>query len=92
MDFDKWFNSQSTLVKVILLLIPGINWVVEILVRLSLLLRVKNNTGALGGGAGEVSVSRLTMFLVALCFGLFISYIDIICVLMSGHLIMAENE
>ena len=28
-----WFNKQSRLVQIILLLIPIVNWVVEILVR-----------------------------------------------------------
>lgn len=28
-----WFNRQSRLVQLILLLIPGVNWVVEVMVR-----------------------------------------------------------
>lgn len=28
-----WFNKQSRLVQILLLLIPGVNWVTEILVR-----------------------------------------------------------
>ena len=28
-----WFNKQSRLVQIILLLIPGVNWITEILVR-----------------------------------------------------------
>ena len=30
-----WFNKQSRLVQIILLLIPGVNWVTEIIVRWS---------------------------------------------------------
>ena len=30
---EKWFEKQSRLVQIILLLIPVVNWVVEILVR-----------------------------------------------------------
>lgn len=30
-----WFNKQSRLVQIILLLIPGVNWITEILVRWS---------------------------------------------------------
>ena len=41
MAFDKWFNSQTTLVKAILMLIPVVGWVVEFLVRLSIALRTK---------------------------------------------------
>lgn len=39
MAFDKWFNKQSRLIQIILLLIPVVSWVVEILVRLSSVLR-----------------------------------------------------
>ena len=39
MKFDKWFNSQDTLVKAILMLIPVVGWIVEFLVRLSVALR-----------------------------------------------------
>ena len=42
MQFDKWFNKQSVLLKVILLLIPFVGWVVECLVRLSVMLRTKS--------------------------------------------------
>ena len=42
MTFDKWFNKQSRLVQILLLLIPGVNWIVELLVRWSLALRTKN--------------------------------------------------
>lgn len=41
MNFDKWFNSQDTLVKAILMLLPVVGWVVEFLVRLSIALRTK---------------------------------------------------
>ena len=30
---EKWFEKQSRLVQLSLLLIPGVNWVVEVLVR-----------------------------------------------------------
>lgn len=37
----KWFNKQSRLVQIILLLIPGVNWVVEVLVRWSSVIHSK---------------------------------------------------
>ena len=36
---EKWFEKQSRIVQILLLLIPGVNWVVEILVRWSHALR-----------------------------------------------------
>ena len=29
---EKWFESQSRIIQILLLLIPGLNWVIEILV------------------------------------------------------------
>ena len=41
MKFDKWFQEQSLLIKVILLIIPFVGWVVEVLVRISAFIRKK---------------------------------------------------
>lgn len=77
MSFDKTFNSQSLLVKVLLLIIPVVGWVVEILVRLSVFLKDK-------------SVINLIAF-IAFCFGgVIFAYIDLICLLLTGHLFLAE--
>ncbi|MDY4675699.1 MAG: hypothetical protein SO373_00925 [Candidatus Borkfalkiaceae bacterium] len=79
MAFDKWFNSQSVLLKAILLLIPGVNWVMELLIRLSVMLRTK-------------SVLHIVVFIVFLCvgWGWFLGVIDFIYMLVTGHLIFAE--
>ena len=79
MTFDKWFNSQSTLVKAILLLIPGVNWVVECLVRLSIMLRTKSN---------EHTVVFLLFLFIG--WGWFLGAIDFVWLLWKGHLIMAK--
>ena len=79
MNFDKWFNSQSVLLKAILLLIPGVNWVVECLVRLSVMLCTK-------------SVVHIVVFLVFLLvgWGWFLGVIDFVYMLLTGHLILGE--
>lgn len=79
MSFDKWFNSQSVLLKAILLLIPGVNWVVECLIRLSVMLRTK-------------SVVHVVVFLVFLLvgWGWFLGVIDFVYMLLTGHLILGE--
>ena len=79
MSFDKWFNSQSTLIKAILLLIPFVGWVVECLVRLSVMLRTK-------------SVEHIIVFLVFLLigWGWFLAVIDFVYLLLKGHLILAK--
>ena len=79
LTFDKWFNKQSTLIKALLLLIPGVNWVCECLVRLSVMLRTK-------------SIIHTVVFILFLVvgWGWFLGAIDFVYMLLKGHLILAE--
>ena len=79
MTFDKWFNKQSILLKAILLLIPGVNWVMECLIRLSVMLRTK-------------SVLHIVVFILFLVvgWGWFLGAIDFIYMILTGHLFFAE--
>ena len=79
MQFDKWFNKQSTLIKAILLLLPFVGWVVECLVRLSVMLRTKSG----------VHIVVFVLFLV-LGWGWILGLIDFIYLLLKGHLILAD--
>lgn len=79
MQFDKWFNQQSTLVKAILLLLPIVGWVVECLVRLSVMLRTKSG----------VHIVVFVLFLVV-GWGWILGLIDFIYLLLKGHLILAD--
>lgn len=78
MNFDRWFNSQDRLVKVILLIIPIIGWIVECLVRLSIMLRTK-------------SILHIVVFLLFLFVGWswILCLIDLIYLVVKGHLIFA---
>ncbi len=79
MAFDRWFNSQSRLVKLVLLLIPFVGWIVELLVRLSVMLRTR-------------SIVHIIVFLVFLLigWGWFLCIIDLIYMILTGHLILAK--
>jgi len=44
----KWFNGLPRLVQIILLLIPGVNWIVEIVVRVTAVLEKPNLENILG--------------------------------------------
>ena len=79
MTFDKWFNSQSTLIKAILLLLPVVGWVCECLVRLSVALRTKN----------IIHIVVFILFLVV-GWGWFLGLIDFVYLLLKGHLILAD--
>lgn len=79
MKFDKWFNKQSTLLKAILLILPLVGWIVECLVRLSVMLKTKS--------AVHIIVFCLFLFLG---WGWILGLIDFIYLLVKGHLILAK--
>ncbi len=78
MSFDKWFNKQDRLVQVLLLLIPFVGWVTELLVRLSVALNKKD----------AVSIIVFVLFL-AVGWGWFLCLIDLVYLIIKGHLILA---
>ena len=78
MSFDKWFNSQDRLLKVILLILPLIGWIVELLVRLSVMLRKKD----------VVSIVVFVLFLVV-GWSWIICVIDLIYFVLKVNLILA---
>lgn len=79
MQFDKWFYKQSKLVQVILLLIPFVGWIVELLVRLSVMLRTKQT----------VHIVVFVLFVVV-GWGWFLNLIDLIVLIVTGKLILTE--
>ncbi len=70
-----WFNRQSRLVQIILLLIPGVNWIVEIFVRWSTFLKK--------GG-----LIRLIVSILVTVFGIIFGWIDLIWVLLFKKLLL----
>lgn len=79
-DFYKWFNKQSVLLKAILLLIPVVGWVVELLIRLSVMLDKKD----------VVSIVVFILFVVV-GWGWVLEVIDLVYMLLTGHLILAND-
>lgn len=79
MQFDKWFNKQSVLLKVILLILPVVGWIVECLIRLSVMLRTK-------------SIVHIVVFILFLVvgWGWVLNVIDLIYMVLTGHLILAD--
>lgn len=78
MNFDKWFNKQSTLLKVLLLIIPFVGWICEGLVRLSIMLRTKSLL--------HILVFALFIFLG---WSWIICVIDLVYLVLTGHLLFA---
>jgi hypothetical protein len=74
---EKWFEKQSRLVQLILLLIPGVNWVVEVLVRWSHALR-------------NGSLFKYIIAIVVTVFGAFVGWLDLVWCLLFKHLIFCD--
>ena len=75
--FAKWFYSQSLLVKLLLLLIPGVNWVVEILIRWSAYL------------SRPKFLTLVCAILATVTVGVF-GWLDFVWLLLFGHLLFAK--
>lgn len=71
----KWFNSQSRLIQLILLLIPGVNWIVELVVRWDSAINHKGN------------LLNLIIAILTIPFGVVVGYVDLIWCLLFKHLI-----
>ena len=73
---QKWFNSQSRLVQILLFIIPFVNWVVVIVVRWDKALKTKDGLD-------------LVVAVVVTIFGVPFGWIDLVWVLLFNHLILA---
>lgn len=69
-----WFNKQSRLIQILLLLIPGVNWITEILVRWSTFFKK--------GGL----IRLIICILVTIPSGIVFGWIDLIWVLLFKKL------
>lgn len=79
MKFDKTFHSLPRLVQFILLLIPGLNWIIELLVRLSIYLRTKDTM--------DLLVAILALIPIT---GVVIGYVDLVWVLLYKRLVLTK--
>ncbi len=75
----KWFNSQSRLVQILLLLIPGVNWIIEIIVRVSAVIEKPTLENILGVIFGVILP----------CIS---GWVDLIWVLLFKHLFLAKQS
>ena len=74
----KWFYKQNFLVQLILLLIPGINWVIEIGVRWSAYFKTNK------------LLTLVVAILVTIPSGIIIGWVDLVWLLLFRHLIFAK--
>ena len=70
-----WFNKQSRLVQLLLLLIPGVNWIVELYVRWTTYFKK--------GGT-----IRLVISVITIPFGMIFGWVDLLWVLLFKKLFL----
>lgn len=77
MTFDKWFEEQALWLKIVLLIIPFVGWVVEILIRVSAIIR-------------KQSVINIVGLVIGVIGGLIWAIVDLVFVIISGNLLLLE--
>ncbi len=77
MSINKSFQGLPKIVQFILLIIPGLNWWVEIIVRVSVFCNKQ-------GGIGQVILAIIPIT------GVILGYIDLIYVLVKGRLVLTR--
>ena len=76
MTFDKWFEEQALWLRVVLLIIPFVGWVMEILIRVSAIIRKSSTLNIVG----------LVLGVVVPFFGI----VDAIVLLINGKQLVLE--
>ena len=80
MSFDKWFEEQNIVLKVILIILPFVGWIMEILIRVSVFLEKKNNVDLL-----------LLILFILLGWTWIPLVIDLVFLLTKGHIFLASD-
>ncbi len=75
----KWFNNTSRIVKLILLIIPVVNWWVVVFVRIAAFIN-------------KPSLTRLIVLILYVILGWGWAFIDFIWVLLFNHLTFAKTK
>ena len=75
MGIRKAFGSLNKIIRVLLLLFPIINWIVEIVLRLDLFISKKN-------------LKSLVLFILSLFFGVIMGWIDCVMNLLGNSLFL----
>ncbi len=71
------FNSLPRLVQFLLLLIPGVNWITEIIVRITAVIE-------------KPSLGNILGLIIAIVVGFAFGWVDLVWVLLFKHLILAK--
>jgi len=74
---ERWFEKLPRILQVILLLIPGVNWVIEVLVRWN-------------HAARKNSLFKYLIAIIVTVFGLVFGWVDVVWCLLFKHMIFCN--
>lgn len=74
----KWFNKQSRLLQILLLVIPGLNYFVELILRWEQFLKKKD------------FLTLIIAILSTVTLGVLLGYVDCIVLILTGKLFLAD--
>jgi hypothetical protein len=77
MTFDKWFEEQALWLKIVLLVIPFVGWVMEILIRVSAVIR-------------KSSVINIVGLVIGVFGNIIWAIIDLVFMILKGQLLLVE--
>lgn len=80
MNVDKWYEEQSLVLKIILIVLPFVGWIMEILIRVSAYTRKQNNMDLV-----------LLLLFILLGWTWIPLIIDVVYLATKGHLFMATD-
>lgn len=73
----KWFNKQSRFIQILLLLIPGVNWITEVVVRVKAVFQ-------------KPSLRNLLGCIFGVFVPIIAGWVDLIWVILFNHLLLAK--
>ena len=77
MTFDKWFEEQALWLKIVLLVIPFVGWVMEILIRVSAVIR-------------KSSVLNIVGLVIGVFGNIIWAIVDLVYMILKGQLLLVE--
>ena len=77
LNMTEWFKKQSKVVRIILMIIPMVNWVIDIVIRIEALIKKQSTNNILG----------LVLYVF---FGYVLAFVDLIMVIIDKDFLLVE--
>ena len=72
-----WFNKQSKVLRIILMIIPFVNWIIDLVIRIEALIKKQSTTNIIG-------------LILVVVVGYIFAFIDLIMVIINKDFLLME--